>query len=184
MNANEAVPIDAASISGSSSDSSMSGSSIDQNDYASSASSVSSGASLTFEQNAKEIDGYTTCYPHSTSFQLGEHAIDDIRPLKVAVVGAGLSGLMAGALLPVKVPGIQLVIFDKNDDVGGTWHEHRYPGVRCDIPSHVYQSSFSPNTQWSEEYTTGPEIRRYWQDFAKKYDVYSKLRLWTKVIGS
>jgi len=99
-------------------------------------------------------------------------------------VGAGLSGLMAGALLPTKVPGVLLSIFDKNDDVGGTWHENRYPGVRCDIPSHVYQSSFSPNTQWSEEYATGPEIRKYWQDFARKYDVYSRLRLSTKVKGA
>jgi cation diffusion facilitator CzcD-associated flavoprotein CzcO len=60
----------------------------------------------------------------------------------------------------------------------------RYPGVRCDIPSHVYQSSFSPNTQWSEEYATGPEIRKYWQDFARKHDLYSKMRLSTKVTGS
>ena len=60
----------------------------------------------------------------------------------------------------------------------------RYPGIRCDIPAHVYQSSFCPNTQWSEEYAQGPEIRAYWQDLAKKYDVYSKLRLSTKVTGS
>lgn len=59
---------------------------------------------------------------------------------------------------------------------GGTWLENKYPGVRCDIPAHVYrrlrfrmhvviasltprlESTFAPNTQWTEEYATGPEI--------------------------
>jgi len=49
----------------------------------------------------------------------------------VAVIGAGLSGITAGILLPAKVPGIKLQIFDKNPDVGGTWYENIYPGVRC-----------------------------------------------------
>lgn len=61
---------------------------------------------------------------------------------------------------------------------------HSYPGVRCDIPAHSYQSSFSPNTQWTEEYAQGHEIKKYWQDFAKKYDLYSKVRLSTSVTSS
>lgn len=55
---------------------------------------------------------------------------------------------------------------------------------RCDIPAHVYQSTFSPNTQWSEEYAQGAEILSYWQSVAKKYDVYSKVRFRTKVLGA
>ncbi|KAF2765584.1 FAD/NAD(P)-binding domain-containing protein [Teratosphaeria nubilosa] len=123
-------------------------------------------------------------YPHPTDFKLSEHPVDEIRPLRVAVIGAGLSGVTAGALLPIKVPGIQLTIIEKNSDVGGTWHENRYPGVRCDIPAHVYQSTFSPNTQWSEEYAQGAEIRAYWEGVAKKYHVYSKTRFRTKVLGA
>lgn len=45
-------------------------------------------------------------------------------------------------------------------------------GVRCDIPSHVYQSTFSPKTDWSDEFAPGLEIRDYWQSVARKYDVY------------
>lgn len=45
-------------------------------------------------------------------------------------------------------------------------------GVRCDIPSHVYQSTFSPKTDWSDEFAHGAEIRDYWQSVAKKYNVY------------
>lgn len=56
--------------------------------------------------------------PYPTSdFKLENRPLDDIRNLKVAVVGAGLSGVLAGILLPVKVPGIELTIFEKNDDV-------------------------------------------------------------------
>lgn len=53
------------------------------------------------------------------------HCIDDVRPLRVAVIGAGLSGITAGILLPAKVPRIQLTIFEKNDDVV-RWNDSRY----------------------------------------------------------
>ena len=166
--------------------SSISDSSI--SDYSAELSSVDSKDSNRIElvksREEKVADAHTIYYPHPTSFKLSEHSIDEIRPLRVAVVGAGLSGISAGALLPVKVPGIQLTIFEKNADVSGTWFENTYPGVRCDIPAHVYQSSFYRNTQWSEEYAQGPEIRAYWQELARKYDVYSKVRLSSKVVGS
>lgn len=119
-----------------------------------------------------------------TTFELEDHPIDVIRDLRVAVIGAGLSGITAGILLPAKVPGIQLQIYDKNADVGGTWLENVYPGVRCDIPAHVYQSTFEPKTQWTEEYAQGAEIRDYWQGVARKYDVYKYLRLRRQVIGA
>lgn len=45
------------------------------------------------------------------------HSIDQVRELKVAVIGAGLAGINAGILLPAKVPGIKLTIFEKNTDV-------------------------------------------------------------------
>lgn len=56
--------------------------------------------------------------PYTRSdFQLEDRHIDRGRPLRVAVIGAGLSGVLAGAILPPKVPGIKLVIFEKNTDV-------------------------------------------------------------------
>ncbi|KAF2804732.1 FAD/NAD(P)-binding domain-containing protein [Mytilinidion resinicola] len=115
-------------------------------------------------------------YPKS-NLKLEDHCIDDLRKLRVAVIGAGLSGISAGILLPAKVPNIDLTIFEKNQDVSGTWLENIYPGVRCDIPAHVYQSTFSPNTQWSERFAQGPEIRDYWQAQARKHDVYRYIKL-------
>ncbi|KAI1761691.1 FAD/NAD(P)-binding domain-containing protein [Hypoxylon sp. FL1150] len=114
-------------------------------------------------------------YPVS-SISLVQRHIDEPRALRVAVVGAGMSGTLAGILLPAKVPNIQLTIFEKNADVGGTWFENRYPGVRCDVPAHVYQSSFDPNVNWTEQFAQGPEIRAYWQGLARKYDVYKYLK--------
>ncbi|KAF6793386.1 4-hydroxyacetophenone monooxygenase [Colletotrichum sojae] len=120
------------------------------------------------------------------SIPLVDRYIDEPRELRVAVIGAGLSGVLAGILLPAKVPGIKLTIFEKNADVdiqGGTWFENIYPGVRCDVPAHVYQSTFDPNTQWSEQFAQGAEIRDYWQGLACKYDVYKHLQLSHRVEG-
>jgi len=52
----------------------------------------------------------------------------------------------------------------------------RYPGVRCDVPSHCYQYTFESNSQWSEYYAEGAEIRRYFQRTAKKFDVYKYIK--------
>ena len=53
--------------------------------------------------------------------------------------------------------------------------------MRCDIPAHVYQATFEPNTQWTEEFARGSEIKEYWQGLARKYDVYKYLKLQRKV---
>lgn len=130
-------------------------------------------------RNAANVDSDNVA--EQPAFQLEEHPIDEVRPIKVGVIGAGLTGITAGVLLPIKVPGLDLRIYDKNADVGGTWYENTYPGLRCDVPAHAYQSGFEPNTQWTEEFAQGHEIRDYWQGVAKKYDVYKYLRLKQKV---
>ena len=56
--------------------------------------------------------------------------------------------------------------------------------MRCDVPAHVYQSTFEPNIGWTEEYAQGSEIRDYWQRVARKYRVYERLRVNTKVIAA
>ena len=114
-------------------------------------------------------------------FELEDHPIDTYRPLNVAVVGAGLSGTTAGVFLPAKVPNIKLTIYEKNADIGGTWYENIYPGVRCDVPANVYQSTYWPKTQWTEEFAQGREIRDYWQSLAREHGVYDYTRFNQKV---
>lgn len=110
--------------------------------------------------------------------------IDDERPIRVVVIGAGVSGIALFIRLMQYVPKAQITIFEKNPQCGGTWYENRYPGVACDIPSHVYQYSFEPNTQWSKYFSEGPEILQYVQGVAKKYGVQDKIKTNTKVIKS
>lgn len=51
------------------------------------------------------------------------------------------------------------------------WHTNVYPGVRCDIPSDVYQSTFAPSAAWSSNYPSGEEIKGYWKALAAEYDI-------------
>lgn len=62
---------------------------------------------------------------------ISERPIDEARPLKVIVIGAGVSGIIAGIKLPQSVQNLDLVIYDKNPEIGGTWWENRYPGCAC-----------------------------------------------------
>ncbi|KAK3312895.1 hypothetical protein B0H66DRAFT_524416 [Apodospora peruviana] len=119
-------------------------------------------------------------YPKSR-ITLIDRFIDQPRELRVAVIGGGLAGILAGILFPAKVPNINLTIYEKNHDFGGTWLENVYPGVRCDIPSHVYQATFEPKPDWSDQFAPGGEIRDYWQSVALKHDVYRFARFHHRV---
>lgn len=57
----------------------------------------------------------------ATPFELEEHPVDEVRPIKVGIIGAGMAGIIAGMILPAKLPGLDLRIYEKNADVGGTW---------------------------------------------------------------
>ncbi|KAL2837567.1 hypothetical protein BJY01DRAFT_251389 [Aspergillus pseudoustus] len=108
--------------------------------------------------------------------------IDYARPMKVIVIGAGISGILAAIRFPQRIPNLDLVVYDKNPEVGGTWFENRYPGVACDVPAHVYQASFEPNPNWSQFYASGQEILEYWKGIAEKYDVRRYMKLSHKVV--
>lgn len=107
---------------------------------------------------------------------LYDHPIDDYRPLRIVCIGAGISGILTAIRFPQRLKNIELVIYEKNPEVGGTWYENRYPGVRCDIPSASYQYTFESNTQWSEYYASGPEIQRYLLGVARKYGVHKYIK--------
>ena len=76
-------------------------------------------------------------------------------------------------------------VLESADDVGGTWYWNRYPGARCDIPTIDYTYSFDPELErewtWSEKYATQPEILRYAQFVANKYDLRSGISFETRV---
>lgn len=70
-----------------------------------------------------------------------EEPIENQRPLKVRVIGAGFSGVYLGIRIPQRLRNIDLKIYEKNEGVGGTWWENRYPGCACDIPGEFDHAS-------------------------------------------
>jgi cation diffusion facilitator CzcD-associated flavoprotein CzcO len=110
-----------------------------------------------------------------------DRAVDEGRQLRVAIIGAGVSGICTYIRLRQYVPSAQITIFEKNAGLGGTWFENRYPGVACDIPSHSYQYTFEPNTQWSKFFSPGSEILDYVQGVAKKFQVDESVQYNSKV---
>jgi len=89
---------------------------------------------------------------------------------EVAIIGAGMSGLLMG--IQLKKAGIEnFRIYEKADSLGGTWRENTYPGLACDVPSFFYAYSFETNLDWSRRFSPGPEILAYFQRVAEKYDL-------------
>ena len=101
---------------------------------------------------------------------------------RVAIVGAGLSGIAAAIRL--KQAGVAFTIFDKNSEVGGTWYENRYPGCGCDTPNHFYSYSFELHPGWSEYYSKRDELWEYCRRCVEKYGIAPHLRLNTEVLGA
>jgi len=79
---------------------------------------------------------------------------------EILIVGAGFSGL-AMAMEARKRGFDDVVILEKAEELGGTWRDNTYPGVACDIPSHLYSFADHPKPDWTRAYAEGPEIQRY-----------------------
>jgi hypothetical protein len=71
---------------------------------------------------------------NANTFTCKDVPVENQRPLKVRVIGAGYSGVYLGIRIPQRLRNIDLKIYEKNAGVGGTWYENRYPGCACDIP--------------------------------------------------
>ncbi|GKU08544.1 unnamed protein product [Fusarium langsethiae] len=86
------------------------------------------------------------------------------RRLKVIMLGAGISGIQFAHDVDTRMENVELDIYEKNPELGGTWYENRYPGCACDVPAHTYHFSWAPNTRWSKFYAPAPEILQYLND--------------------
>ncbi|MGU3536614.1 flavin-containing monooxygenase [Methylobacterium sp. A54F] len=103
--------------------------------------------------------------------------------LAVLIVGAGFSGLAMA--IRCRQAGIgPLLLIEKGDGIGGTWHENTYPGAACDIPSHLYSLSFAPKHDWSRLYAPQAEIRDYLRALAEAEGLMPLIRLRTASLGA
>ncbi|MFN2560420.1 MAG: flavin-containing monooxygenase, partial [Jatrophihabitans sp.] len=99
------------------------------------------------------------------------------------IVGAGFGGM--GAAIQLKRLGLDdIVILERESDLGGTWHVNRYPGLAVDIASVTYSYSFEPNPYWSRLFAPGAELKRYAAHVADKYGLRELMRFDTTVEGA
>lgn len=95
--------------------------------------------------------------------------------LRVAVLGAGMSGILAAIRL--QQAGVyEVVVFEKADRIGGTWRENNYPGLTCDVPAHAYTFSFAPHAEWSSFLAPGTEIQQYFEGLVRQFQIESLIR--------
>jgi cyclohexanone monooxygenase len=101
----------------------------------------------------------------------------------VVVVGAGFAGMYM--LHRLRGQGLVVRVYEQGGDVGGTWYWNRYPGARCDVESMQYSYSFSDELQqeweWSERYAPQPEILKYANHVADRFDLRGDIQLDTRV---
>src|SRR3712207_574997 len=88
--------------------------------------------------------------------------------VRVAIVGSGFGGL--GMAIRLQQQGERnFVVFERGDEVGGTWRANTYPGAACDVPSRLYSFSFAPNAEWTRSFSPQPEILDYLRDCADRF---------------
>jgi cation diffusion facilitator CzcD-associated flavoprotein CzcO len=91
-----------------------------------------------------------------------------VRHVQVAIVGAGFSGL--GMAIRLKQTGVEdFLIFERAEDLGGTWRDNVYPGCGCDVESHLYSFSFALNPNWTRLFSSQREIWAYLRQCARRF---------------
>src|SRR6195952_1565875 len=103
--------------------------------------------------------------------------------IDVVIVGAGFGGMYL--LHRLRELGLSVRVYEQGDGVGGTWYWNRYPGARCDVESMQYSYSFSDELQqewdWSERYAPQPEILKYANHVADRFDLRPDIQFNTVV---
>ncbi|CZT14616.1 related to monooxigenase [Ramularia collo-cygni] len=93
------------------------------------------------------------------------------QPIKVIFIGMGASGVNFCKKLSEKTLNVDLVVYEKNKTLGGTWYENQYEGCACDIPSVCYQFTWDRKPDWASYYSGSAQIHQYLEDLSDKYDL-------------
>jgi 4-hydroxyacetophenone monooxygenase len=107
--------------------------------------------------------------------------IDGADQLDAIIVGAGASGIAAAVYF--EQAGIPFTILERNDQVGGVWHENRYPGAGVDTPNHLYSFSFMAH-DWPMYFALQPDVHGYLSAVADAFDLHRHIRLRTEVLDA
>ncbi|OQV04249.1 hypothetical protein CLAIMM_09160 [Cladophialophora immunda] len=110
-------------------------------------------------------------------YRVSDRHVYEKKPVRIVCIGAGFTGLQLAHKAEKLLEKVDLQIYEKSKDVGGTWLDSRYPGCRCDIPSHAYQYSWARNPRWSQFNSSAEEIWEYLKDVAKKFGLEKYVKL-------
>ncbi|PYI13635.1 flavin-binding monooxygenase [Aspergillus violaceofuscus CBS 115571] len=128
--------------------------------------------------------------PSDRGYVVSNHLINEPPPdhktFKVIVLGAGAAGIdfLHHAPAALEALGVEVVCYDKNADVGGTWYENRYPGCACDIPSVAYTFPWKSNPGWTSYYSGAKEIWEYMKQIVEEEGMMQYIRLKTAVTSA
>ncbi len=99
--------------------------------------------------------------------------------MRAAVIGAGMSGLLVAHRL--RQAGLEVTIFEKNSDVGGTWHENTYPGCRVDIASHFYSYACAQPVDWTHFQCPQPMLQEYFRSVTDLFGLREHIEFDTEI---
>ncbi|KAI2467497.1 cyclohexanone monooxygenase [Annulohypoxylon bovei var. microspora] len=124
--------------------------------------------------------GKTTAEP----YRVTEDYFERPRKLRIIIIGCGASGILFAYKFQKHLTDCEIVIYEKNEDVGGTWLENRYPGCACDVPSHAYQYPWAPNPEWKKYYSGSEELCQYFKGVAERFNIMQYVKLRHRIVGA
>ena len=103
------------------------------------------------------------------------------RRLRIIIIGGGISGIGMGVKL-LRSGFDDVTLYEKAASIGGTWRDNTYPGIACDVPSHLYRFTFHPNPSWSQMFAPGREIRAYLERVTGKFNLGRRIQFNKEII--
>ncbi|OWY26217.1 NAD(P)/FAD-dependent oxidoreductase [Sphingobacteriales bacterium UPWRP_1] len=98
----------------------------------------------------------------------------------IGIIGAGFGGLTAA--LRLQKEGLSdFIIFERADDLGGTWRDNIYPGCACDVPSHLYSFKDEPNPNWTNVFAGQAEIWQYMKQVIQNHRLQPHIQYNTNI---
>ncbi|KAJ6503581.1 cyclohexanone monooxygenase [Mycena sanguinolenta] len=117
-------------------------------------------------------------------YKLLDQPMGTLRRCRIIIVGCGSSGICMMHRLKTFMKNVEWICYEKNEDIGGTWFENRYPGARCDVPSVSYQFSWAPRSEWTEYYSCAKEIHDYMKSTAENFGLTEQVKSQHEVISA
>ncbi|KAI9694950.1 MAG: hypothetical protein M1822_000567 [Bathelium mastoideum] len=143
-------------------------------------SSIENGVAVKAAHNPNSLKPFTNGAP---SYTVSETTLEDpgVRPLKVIGIGTGVSGIMMAYKIQKECTNVDLSIYERNADVGGTWLVNKYPMCGCDVPAHAYSFNFALNPDWPRYSSFREDVWTYLNRICKVFDLKKYMTFNTEV---